>query len=280
MMKKIALLNLILVILLFGCANAGTSQATDATEPDQGSAPNQPAAVAETQEPAFQDRVTLTPGTDGALTIEEHPMRARETVEGVLSIYEDEPWFNFTAVPSRLTIGEDVYSYFIEGASVEEGAGDQTPNLPNLILQKNDQRVMSIPLGELSTTSSLWAFVASEGDWYLELYREAGSVDDNGQEIPGGGDIFMNGESLNALNGYDESFGLHLVSDLPFYFFSRDGSYGYVYQGVETPLDYSNISHYGCCSAGLANPRGSEDRVVIFASREDQQYLVMIGDFE
>ncbi len=207
-------------------------------------------------------------------------MLGRESVEDVLSMYEDEPWFNFTGVPSRLTIGEDVYSYFIEEEPVEEGVGDQTPNLPNLILQKNDQRVMSIPLGELSTTSPFWAFVASEGDWYLELYREAGSVDNNGQEIPGGGNILMNGESLNTLYGYDEAFGLHLVSGLPFYFFSRDGSYGYVYQGVETPLDYSNISHYGCCTAGLANPRGSEDRVVIFANKGDQRYLVMIGDFE
>lgn len=207
-------------------------------------------------------------------------MQAGESAEDVLLNYEEEPWFKFSGVQSRLFIGEDIYTYFTEEEPVEVGVGDQTPNTPYLIVKKNDQRVMSIPIGSGSTIHPIWAFVASESDWYIEVYRDPGVIDENGQELTGGGDIYRNGESINKLNGYDESYGLHLISGLPFYFFLRDGAYGYVYDGVETPLDYSDISHYGCCSAGMVNPRGSEDRVVIFASRGDQWYLVMIGDFE
>jgi len=249
MEKKEAFFILIIAVLLSACVNAGTSQPT-------------PAAT----------EVSI-------LTIEERPLLAQESVEDVLLVYEDEPWATSSGVQSRLTIGEDVYSYFMEEEPIEEGVGDQTPNLPNLILLKNGEREMSIPLGELQTITPIWAFVASEGDWYLELYREAGVLDENGQELAVGGVIYKNGESLNALNDYDEAFGLHLLSGLPFYFYMRDGAFGYVYNGDETPLDYSDIRHYGCCSAGMANPRGSEDRVVIFATRGDQRYLVMIGDF-
>ena len=250
MMKKEALFILILAVLLAACVNAGTSQPT----------------------PAATEVPTLT--------IEERPLLAQESVEDVLLGYEDEPWIDFAGVQSQLTIGEDVYSYFMEEEPVEEGVGDQAPNLPYLIVMKNDQRVMSIPLGRGSTIHPIWAFVASEGDWYIEVFRDPGVIDENGQELPGGGDIFRSGESLNTLYGYDESFGFHLVSGLPFYFYVRDGAFGYVYNGVETPLDYSDIRHYGCCSAGQANPRGSEDRVVIFTTRGDQRFLVMIGDFE
>ena len=61
--------------------------------------------------------------------------------------------------------------------------------------------------------------------------------------------------------------------------FRAEWHFWYSYDGYEYTLPYTEISHHHCCSAGLANPRGSENGVVIFANQGDQRYLVMIGEF-
>ena len=121
---------------------------------------------------------------------------------------------------------------------------------------------------------------ATEDSWYLEINRgERIDHDDGSIEATNLGDILWNGESLNELEGYQQSFGFHILSGKPFYFFFRHEALGYSYDGVEYPLDYDSISNHACCSGSLANPHGLEDRMVFFANRGDQRYLVIIGDF-
>lgn len=291
MMKKLSLLSLIMIMILSGCMTAQVTQAVETSEPVHSLEPTLEIVTVEPDEPTALESPTEAIPTEESwetvvdgdgeaiLTIVEKPLTAGKYAEDVLDEYADEPWFSFKGIANEFTVGEDVYSFFTEEVPGEEGVGNQTANVPDVVVTKNDERVGSTSLGAASNMNPIWALVADTEGWYLEVFRGEGALDENGQAWPVGGDILMNGESLNALNGYDESFGLHLILGKPIYFFVRDGVYGYVYEGQETVLDYSDISHYGCCSAGIANPRGSEDRVVIFADRGDQTYLVMIGDF-
>ena len=290
MMKKAGLFSLMVIFLLSGCVNVDIPQTTDIVETGESVLPTEMTAVEETVAPTEQPTETVTQTEDvwvsavvgdgdATLTILERPLDTGVFAEDVLEDYVDEPWFSFKGLANRIVDGEDVYSFLMEEEPVEEGGENQTANWPDVVVRINDQPVASSPLGAASNMNPIWAFLVSDGNWYLEVFRGEAAIDENGKEWPVGGDILMNGDSLNELNGYAESFGLHLVSGKPFYFYVRDGVYGYVYNGIETTLDYTDISHYGCCSAGVANPRGSEDRVVIFASRGDQRFLVMIGDF-
>jgi hypothetical protein len=64
-----------------------------------------------------------------------------------------------------------------------------------------------------------------------------------------------------------------------FYFFNKQGHWGIIYDGQTLDLGYTNISHYGCCSASVLNPISAENIVAFFAQRGATWYYVEIGAF-
>jgi hypothetical protein len=126
------------------------------------------------------------------------------------------------------------------------------------------------PAGMTSSYRALWA---DDQHWVLEVACEM-------KPYPYAvGHIVVDGQSLNNLYGYEESFGFQTMHSKFFYFFNRDGKIGVSYDGREIPLGYDHVLHYGCCSAGILNPIMAENMVAFFAQRGGQWYYVEIGVF-
>lgn len=85
MIRKAALLTVIIMTLLVGCRATNQTEAVETellTETPVLTTQPQP-TISPTL--TIQERVTLTPGTGGALTIEEHPFTGRDDYESVLA---------------------------------------------------------------------------------------------------------------------------------------------------------------------------------------------------
>ena len=282
MKKQIAVWLIVFGLFLTGCAVQGNGSALPPeltpVDPQETQPVTEPPQPTKTPIPSIEERITLTPGTGGALTIEEHPMRARETVEGVLAVYADADWNTHLSRPYEVQIGEDLITFQEIVVPGEEGEHAFLQHVEVAIFN-NEEPLMTLPIGTLRASSIVYGIYSDDASWYLEVdLGEAFYNEDGELEIPVLGDIYRDGISLNEAEGYDESFGFHIINGRPFYFFSRNGGYGYSFDGVEYLLSYTNITHHLCCGGSMASPRGSEDRVAFFAERGDQMYLVILGD--
>lgn len=155
-----------------------------------------------------------------------------------------------------------------------------TDNLVSVDVYRNGLLEISIDAGVISPINNFRGIWLDEENWFLEVaHVEENPVDPNTAFIIWG-EIFQDGESLNRKYGYDEAFNFQILSDKPFYFFSKDETLGFSYDGKETILAYSEIPHYQCCSASAFNPLPAENLVAFYASRGEQDYYVEIGEFE
>lgn len=114
----------------------------------------------------------------------------------------------------------------------------------------------------------LWTY---DGHWALEILF----ADQN----TWAGEVFIDGELVNGLKGYDEAFGLQLLAGKPFFFYQRNGHVGYSYDGQEKELDYDEVPHYRCCGESSLNPLQAQNMVAFFAVRENTWFYVELGDF-
>lgn len=274
-MKKATLFSLLILVFLAGCANTSLTEVVSTAMPTATSEPE----PTQTVTTSIQERVTLTPGTGGALTIEEHPLQAREDVEFVLAEYEDAEWSPLPSRPVSVEIGGEVISYREKVIPAVEEVENSLLLHVEVVIYINDESCMTIPVGTLKGGSIVFGIYTDGSSWYLEVDRgEAFYREDGTLELPILGDIYQDGVSLNEREGYDESFGFGIVNDHPFYFFVRNGDYFYHYNGNDYAMTYTQITHHMCCSGSLAEPRRLENGVVIFATQGDQRYLVLIGD--
>jgi hypothetical protein len=144
---------------------------------------------------------------------------------------------------------------------------------------RNGSRVYRTPVGDSSPISPLRGLWVYADHWALETAyvtnQQMGS-EINSQAV---GQVSIDGMLINDLYGYEEAFGFQTLHGSPFYFFKRDGRIGVSYDGVEEPLGYEEVLHYGCCSASTLNPHVAENMVAFFASRGDMWYYVEIGVF-
>ena len=94
-------------------------------------------------------------------------------------------------------------------------------------------------------------------------------------------DIIVDGNSMNEKYGFDNSFRLHSINNLPLFFYERKGSYGFVYNFIEYPLNYSEIWYADCCAAIERNPRRYESYVWFDAKIDegDDYFWVVLGEF-
>jgi len=274
-MNRAVVFSLLILVLLAGCGNPNPTEVVGIEEQ---TATKEPVPT-QTISPPIQERVTLTPGSDGALSILEYPILIDESVEDVLEAFSDADWNHVGSVRHKINMGEDIISFREGYSSVGDSLEEVGLFEVEIAIFRNDELMMTLPLGEGTPIPAVWGFSATEDSWFMEIIRADPIDRENGTgEIVTHGDILWNGESFNEKHSYSQSFGFSLISGKPFYFFERNGIFGYSYDGYEYPLPYTEISHHHCCSAGLANPRGSENGVVIFANQGDQRYLVMIGD--
>lgn len=114
----------------------------------------------------------------------------------------------------------------------------------------------------------LWTY---DEHWVLEILLA--------DEDTWAGQVFMDGELVNELKGYDEAFSLQLLAGKPFFFYSRDGHVGYSFDGQEIDLEYKEIPHYLCCSGSSLNPVQAESMVAFFAQKEEVWFYVELGNF-
>ncbi len=115
----------------------------------------------------------------------------------------------------------------------------------------------------------LWTY---DGHWALEILFA--------DESTWAGQVFVDGELVNEVNGYDEAFGFQLLAGKPFFFYLRNGRAGYSFDGQEMDLDYDEITHYRCCAESSLNPVQARDMVAFFALREQTWFYVELGSFD
>lgn len=142
---------------------------------------------------------------------------------------------------------------------------------------RNGKVIFSVINESPGVTSDFRVLATYGNHWVLELAgRLAPDV------FPGR--IFVDGKSINALNGYDESFGFQTIDGRPFYFYERNKKIGISYYGHEIPLGYDSVPHYGCCTGGELNPQIARNMIAFFAWRganwrSAKWYYVEVGVF-
>ena len=147
----------------------------------------------------------------------------------------------------------------------------ENPPAQTVQLLRGNEVVFETPAGMPSPALPLQALITYDSHWALEiLYAD---------ETTWAGQVFIDGELVNEQKGYDEAFGLQLLTGKLFYFYMRDGLAGYSYDGKETDLDYTEIPHYRCCSESVVNPIPAENMVAFFAQRDGTWYYVELGAF-
>jgi len=153
-------------------------------------------------------------------------------------------------------------------------------------VSRHGEVIYTIQLGTASTNAipNLWGLWAYDNHWVLEVaHATQKGVFSDAISSDVFGEIIQDGISLNKQHGYQETFGFQLMKGKLFYFFKKQGRFGVSYDHREIPLGYTQIPHYGCCSAGELNPRSAENMLAFFARRGIVQqvwHYVEIGVFE
>ena len=140
----------------------------------------------------------------------------------------------------------------------------------------NGKVVFSKSITPPGVTSEFRVLDVYGSHWVLELAK----AKTNQADSFFAGEIFVDGQSLNDLLGYEDSFDFQTINGRPFYFFKRGGKIGVAYDGLEIPLNYDGVFHYGCCSAGALNPRIAQNITGFFAWRGGDWYYTEIGIFD
>jgi hypothetical protein len=147
-----------------------------------------------------------------------------------------------------------------------------------------DQVILRVPVGDLTHWAAMGPVMGvwvSGEHWYMEMYHVKVEYETDGNIFRGTtlGEVFRSGESLSQLNGYDETFGFHILAGEPFYFFKIGDEIGLNYAGEEVMLGFDEIAHHYCCGFGIYNPKYYENMVAFFASKDGVRYYVEAGVF-
>ena len=207
------------------------------------------------------------------LIIEEHPLRIGPTIPQIEGTYLE---FSNGDTPAILAknqcyrMGEPIWASFpasVEGRVLElRSSGDLGDELQVTLDSKLAYSVLTRPC----------AFTEAKGAWgYGEHWViELGDPDDEDPWFATKGRIVQDGQDLNVACVYEDSYNFALLGGRPFYFYSRDGEPGIFFDGQDLPLDYDEIPHYHCCSAGATNPVTYPNMVQFFGRRGGQWYYV------
>jgi hypothetical protein len=158
------------------------------------------------------------------------------------------------------------------------------PDLPESISIEvlfDDEVIYTVDAGDSSPITPLRGLWNSDEDWVLEysIVTETYNEAENTAHVEILGHLVKNGVLLNEQYSYDEIFSFQFLKGKPFYFFEKGGQIGISYDEQVTMLGFEEILHYGCCSAGLLNPRRAQSMVSFFAQKDNIWYYVEIGNY-
>ena len=105
-------------------------------------------------------------------------------------------------------------------------------------------------------------------DWMIQSYCQSG--DDYIFEI------IINGEHINLVNGYSESFALQLLNAKPFYMYVKDNKVWLRYADNDALLGYDGILLSYCCN-GFVPPQHYERAITFYAYIGFNLFQVFIG---
>jgi len=230
------------------------------------------------------------------LSIEEHALArppeaeysqlyfAESTPEGILAKHADErsqandarsqSCSNIDKLDAECTrSGQDELSAWTEFGINLIGTG-------KVIVTSNQKQIYSIKVGDSSPIDSLRGLWAYDGHWALETAYVKNHQHGNEIDSQATGQVSINGKLINEQLGYQEAFGFQILHGKPFYFFKKADKIGITYAGVEMPLGYDEVLHYGCCSAASLNPQVYENMVAFFARKGSTWYYIEAGVFK
>lgn len=140
-----------------------------------------------------------------------------------------------------------------------------------------DQEIYRIATGPSSPVNPLRGFWSYADHWVLEtaLINLNEANDPNVKFATG--QLTEDGVLQNTPFGYTEIFGFQTLGGRPFYFFEKNGSYGFTYDGQVVEAGYANIPHFQCCSDAALNPKAAPNLVAFFAQKGETWYYVEIG---
>ena len=146
-----------------------------------------------------------------------------------------------------------------------------------VVVLQNTVEIYRIPVGPGSPVTPLRGLWTVDGKWLLEtaLINLNEANDPNVKFATG--QLTEDGVLQNTPFGYTEIFGFQTLGGRPFYFFEKNGSYGFTYDGQVVEAGYTNIPHFECCSDAALNPKASPNLVSFFAQKGQTWYYVEIG---
>lgn len=240
--------------------------------------------------PAF----TPTPAPIPELSIAEYPLKQPPVAESLLLYFAD----SVEGDPRLIHADERANKFYFDdwGCSVETqismamcvtlgtdklAAYEEYNNFGygHVIVTRNGQQIYKISIGHGSPVSALRHLWTYDDHWALETAYVTVRTEANVIYSDAVGQVTVDGVLLNDQFGYNEAFGFQTIHGRPFYFFKRDGKIGANYEGVEIPLGYDEIPHYGCCSAATLNPSMFQNMVAFFARKGETWYYAEIGVF-
>ncbi len=134
-----------------------------------------------------------------------------------------------------------------------------------------DQPVYNAQFNNVSTYGAFdgpWSY----GDhWALQLLDAQGSAEQGWEPVDR---LIQDGQDVNTVKGYDQTFQFTVLDGRPFYFYQKDGKIGISFNGREIAKGYDEIPHYRCCIESLLNPGNSMNMVWFFARRGTDWYYV------
>ena len=144
-----------------------------------------------------------------------------------------------------------------------------------VVVTKDQQPFFEVEAGDISPASNFRGLWKWAGNWVLEVAHNTLTT----EALIVKGEIFINGESQNEALELDESFDFQLLNGKPFFFYSKDGSVGYYYDGILTDMGLDAVAHYACCSAAMWSPKHFEQMVAFYGNIGNKSYYIELGAF-
>lgn len=146
-----------------------------------------------------------------------------------------------------------------------------SPGVSRLRAYLDDQPAFDVQFNNVSTYGSFDGPWSYGNHWALVLLDAKGSTEQGWEPVDR---LIQDGQNVNAINGYEQTFEFSVLGGRPFYFYQKEARIGISFNGQEISEGYDEIPHYGCCTPAILNPGRSMNMVWFFARRGAAWYYV------
>jgi len=172
-----------------------------------------------------------------------------------------EPWkfLNGTIANSRPQfLRDDLMHVEINGEMLTTSSITPEPSKSTVKVFRNGHTIYTMFYQDPPAASGFRGFWTYNDHWALETIDQ----------------IVIDGQDVNALNGYDKSYEFHLLGGKPLFFFEKSGKLSISFDGKIALLPFQSIPHYGCCSAGLTNPMQIGNILIFYGMKDGNWFYV------